>query len=58
MCKLQVTKNNQTYAFDYISNVERKVDESGRIFYEVNVKRLPCSGDAIISPIPGFLRKS
>ena len=54
---LQVTKNNQTYAFDYISNVERKVDESGRIFYEVNVKRLPCSGDARISPIPGSLRK-
>ncbi|PAV82295.1 hypothetical protein WR25_07245 [Diploscapter pachys] len=48
----EVTKNNQTYAFDYISNVERKVDESGRIFYEVNVKRLPCSGDARISPIP------
>ena len=55
---MQVTKNNQTYGFDYINNIERKVDESGRIFYEVNVKRLPCSGDAIISPIPGFRRKS
>ena len=55
---MQVTKNNQTYGFDYINNIERKVDESGRIFYEVNVKRLPCSGDARLSPIPGFRRKS
>ncbi|EFP03661.1 CRE-WRT-4.1 protein [Caenorhabditis remanei] len=38
----EVTENNHQYAFDYISNIEKKLDEQGEIFYEVNIRRFSC----------------
>ncbi|CAD6187194.1 unnamed protein product [Caenorhabditis auriculariae] len=38
----EVTKDNRQYAFDYISNVEKKLNADGSVFYEVAVRRFPC----------------
>lgn len=38
----EVFKNGSQYAFDYISNIAKNIDEYGKIFYEVNVRRLAC----------------
>ena len=38
----EVTENNLQYAFDYISNIKKKLDEQGEIFYEVNIRRFSC----------------
>ncbi|CAO4386945.1 unnamed protein product [Caenorhabditis nigoni] len=38
----EVTENNKQYAFDYISNVEKKLSAEGEVFYEVNIRRFSC----------------
>ncbi|EGT40497.1 CBN-WRT-4 protein [Caenorhabditis brenneri] len=38
----EVFENNKQYAFDYISNIEKKLDEEGDVFYEVNIRRFSC----------------
>lgn len=38
----EVMENNRQYAFDYISNIEKKLDARGEIFYNVNIRRFSC----------------
>uniref|UniRef100_A0A1I7TRS9 Uncharacterized protein n=1 Tax=Caenorhabditis tropicalis TaxID=1561998 RepID=A0A1I7TRS9_9PELO len=38
----EVTENNKQYAFDYISNVAKQLNEEGEVVYEVNIRRFSC----------------
>ena len=43
-------ENNQPVAFDYVSNIVKRVDANGGTSYDVSVKRLPCPGDPPVPP--------
>ncbi|PAV79432.1 hypothetical protein WR25_10626 [Diploscapter pachys] len=47
----EVRENNQPVAFDYVSNIVKRVDANGGVSYDVGVKRLPCPGDPPL-PLP------
>lgn len=38
----EVYQNESQYAFDYISNIEKSMDENGEVYYEVNIRRFAC----------------